>query len=271
MSIIMLLGFTVGIILALTGAGGGILAVPLLVFGAGLSMAEAGPIGLLAVGLAAALGALMGLKNGTVRYRAAALIAGAGIICSPLGLWLAQRSPNRPLTIVFSFVLLYVAVRVLQRAMHDAGSHSPQDNASTSKTLPPCQLDAERGKLRWTAPCARALALSGVLAGTLSGLLGVGGGFVMVPALQRYTDLKTQSIVATSLAVIALVSIAGVASSAASGHLQWAIAFPFAAGALGGMIGGRLIAARLSGPYLQKAFAIVSAAVAVALFIKAIS
>jgi hypothetical protein len=71
MTIILLLGFTVGIILALTGAGGGILAVPLLVFGAGLSMAQAGPIGLLAVGLAAALGAVMGLKSGTVRYKAA--------------------------------------------------------------------------------------------------------------------------------------------------------------------------------------------------------
>ena len=80
MIIVLLLGLTVGVILALTGAGGGILAVPLLVFGAGLSMAEAGPIGLLAVGLAATLGAVMGLKNGTVRYKAALLIATAGII-----------------------------------------------------------------------------------------------------------------------------------------------------------------------------------------------
>ncbi|HAT31924.1 MAG TPA: hypothetical protein DCW29_14020 [Janthinobacterium sp.] len=265
MSIVLLLGFTVGIILALTGAGGGILAVPLLVFGAGLSIAEAGPIGLLAVGLAAGLGAAMGLKNGTVRYKAAMLIAGAGIVCSPLGLWLAQRSPNRPLTIVFSFVLLYVAIRVYQRSIS-----SSADTSGHEKFPPPCQLDARRGKLRWTAPCARALALSGVVAGILSGLLGVGGGFVMVPALQRYTNLTTQSVVATSLAVIALVSISGVIASAASGHLQWAIALPFAFGALGGMTAGRLMASKLPGPHLQKAFAIVSALVAVALFIKAI-
>ena len=271
MTVIVLLGFTVGIILALTGAGGGILAVPLLVFGAGLGIAEAGPIGLLAVGLAATLGALMGLKSGTVRYKAASLIAGAGVICSPLGLWLAQRSPNRPLAIAFSFVLLYVAVRVFQRAMHDGAAHPSPGGAAISKAPPPCQLDAERGKLRWTAPCAWALALSGVVAGTLSGLLGVGGGFVMVPALQRATNLGTQSIVATSLAVIALVSIAGVAASAASGHLQWAIALPFAGGALGGMLVGRSLAARLSGPHLQKAFAVVSAAVAGALFMKAVS
>ena len=268
MTVIVLLGFTVGIILALTGAGGGILAVPLLVFGAGLSMAQAGPIGLLAVGLAAALGAVMGLKNGTVRYKAAMLIAGAGIICSPFGLWLAQRSPNRPLAILFSLVLLYVSLRVYLRAT--AGPADTADTAGKAQRMPPCQLDARRGKLHWTAPCARALALAGVLAGVLSGLLGVGGGFVMVPALQSYTDLTMQSIVATSLAVIALVSLAGVVASTASGHLQWAIALPFALGSLAGMTGGRMLASRLPAQQLQKTFAIVSTVAALALFIKAI-
>lgn len=273
MLVVSLLGFTVGIILALTGAGGGILAVPLLVFGAGLSMAQAGPIGLLAVALAAALGAIMGLKQGTVRYKAALLIATAGILCSPLGLWLAQRTPNRPLSMLFALVLLYVAWRVYQRAAATAAAPpagSTNNGSTNSGTAPPCRLDARRGKLNWTAPCARALAMSGLVAGGLSGLLGVGGGFVMVPALQRYTDLNTQSILSTSLAVIALVSFSGVAASAASGHLQWAIALPFSAGALVGMSGGRLLAARLAGPVLQKAFALVSAGVAVALFVRAL-
>ncbi|OPK05844.1 hypothetical protein BZ164_02070, partial [Pseudomonas veronii] len=217
MIIVLLLGLTVGVILALTGAGGGILAVPLLVFGAGLSMAEAGPIGLLAVGLAATLGAVMGLKNGTVRYKAALLIATAGIICSPLGLWLAQRTPNRPLTILFACVLMYVALRVFKRSLPP----SPASKAAVATKPPPCVLDAQRGKLNWTAPCAWALTVSGVIAGGLSGLLGVGGGFVMVPALQRYTNLTAQTVLATSLAVIALVSMAGVAASSAAGHLQW--------------------------------------------------
>ena len=263
MIIVLLLGLTVGVILALTGAGGGILAVPLLVFGAGLSMAEAGPIGLLAVGLAATLGAVMGLKNGTVRYKAALLIATAGIICSPLGLWLAQRTPNRPLTIMFACVLMYVAFRVFKRSL-------PTSKAPVATKPPPCVLDTQRGKLNWTAPCAWALTVSGVVAGGLSGLLGVGGGFVMVPALQRYTNLTAQSVLATSLAVIALVSMSGVAASSAAGHLQWAIALPFSIGALFGMACGSLIAARLAGPHLQKGFAAVSMAVSVALLVKAI-
>ncbi|WP_324740503.1 sulfite exporter TauE/SafE family protein [Pseudomonas veronii] len=266
MIIVLLLGLTVGVILALTGAGGGILAVPLLVFGAGLSMAEAGPIGLLAVGLAATLGAVMGLKNGTVRYKAALLIATAGIICSPLGLWLAQRTPNRPLTILFACVLMYVAFRVFKRSLPP----SPASKAAVATKPPPCVLDAQRGKLNWTAPCAWALTVSGVIAGGLSGLLGVGGGFVMVPALQRYTNLTAQSVLATSLAVIALVSMAGVAASSAAGHLQWAVALPFSVGALFGMTGGRLIAARLAGPHLQRGFAAVSMLVAVALLVKAL-
>lgn len=264
MVVVLLLGLTVGVILALTGAGGGILAVPLLVFGLGLSMAEAGPVGLLAVGLAASLGAVMGLKNGTVRYRAALLIAAAGIICSPLGLWLAARLPNRPLTIMFAFVLMFVAYRVFKRTLPI--SSGSKRNASFEP--PPCVLDASRGKLNWTAPCAWALAASGLVAGGLSGLLGVGGGFVMVPALQRYTNLTDQSLLATSLAVIALVSIFGVAASSFAGHLQWAIATPFSIGALIGMVCGRLVAARLSGPALQRGFAVVSAGVAVGLLAK---
>ncbi|EGF33271.1 membrane protein [Oxalobacteraceae bacterium IMCC9480] len=263
---ILLLGFTVGLILALTGAGGGILAVPLLVFGAGLGMAEAGPIGLLAVGLAATLGALLGLRNKTVRYKAALLIAGVGIVCSPFGLWLAQRTPNRPLTIVFAAVLLYVAFRTFMKTRPATPTRVPD-----SAPVPPCMLDDTRGKLSWTAPCAWSLALSGMAAGLLSGLLGVGGGFVMVPALQRYTNLSAQSVVATSLAVISLVSMSGVIASAVTGHLQWAVAIPFSGGAVLGMLAGRQLAARLAGPQLQRSFALVSAVVALALLVRALA
>jgi uncharacterized membrane protein YfcA len=104
----------------------------------------------------------------------------------------------------------------------------------------------------------------------LSGLLGVGGGFVMVPALQRYTDLAMPSVVATSLAVIALVSITGVASSAMSGSLEWGIALPFSAGALAGMLAGRAVSARMAGPQLQIGFAAISALVALAMIVKAV-
>lgn len=260
------LGLIVGVILALTGAGGGILAVPLLVFGVGLSVAEAGPIGLLAVGIAAALGAGLGLKAGTVRYKAALLIAGAGMLSSPFGIWFANRLDNRWLSILFSLVLLYVAYRTFRQA-----KDQPSGDEHADDRTPPCMRDADSGRFIWTTRCARALILTGIVAGLLSGLLGVGGGFVMVPALQRYTDLAMQSVVATSLAVIALVSITGVASSAIAGHLNWTVALPFSAGAITGMMGGRLISARLAGPQLQKGFAITSAVVAIGMIVKSLA
>lgn len=258
------LGLVVGIILALTGAGGGILAVPLLVFGIGMTVAEAGPIGLLAVGMTAALGAALGLRDGIVRYRAAILMASAGMLLAPLGLGLAHRVGNRWLGLLFAVVLLYVAFRTFSQA-----ARPPVGMADKSPSRP-CRRDGVSGRLVWTGGCTRALAQSGAVAGMLSGLLGVGGGFVMVPALQRYTDLAMRSVVATSLAVIALVSLAGVLASTATGGMAWNVALPFSAGALAGMLGGRRVSTRLSGPHLQMAFAGVSAAVAIGMMIKSV-
>jgi uncharacterized membrane protein YfcA len=89
----------------------------------------------------------------------------------------------------------------------------------------------------------------------LSGLLGVGGGFVIIPALARYTDLETRSIQVTSLAVIALVSISGVTAAAAQGALPWQVAQPFALGAVLALLAGRHLAGKLDAKRLQQAFA----------------
>jgi uncharacterized protein len=130
--------------------------------------------------------------------------------------------------------------------------------------------DTARGRLIWTLPCARVLAVWGAVAGFLSGLLGVGGGFVIVVALKRSTDLPMQSIVASSLAVIALVSITGVASSALQGHMDWPVALPFAAGAVCAMLIGRAFAKRLSGPALQQGFAEIAGFIACGLVIRVV-
>jgi uncharacterized protein len=262
------LGSLVGLILALTGAGGAIIAVPLLVFGLGLEVAQAAPIGLLAVGLSAGLGALLALREGKVRYKAAALMAACGALISPIGLWVAHRVPDAPLTLVFACVLAMVAVRMFRQK--SAGALNLHGGGECAPSNLPCRLNLERGKLDWTAPCARALALSGMLSGFLSGLLGVGGGFVIVPALKRASDIPMQGIVATSLAVIALVSSAGVVASAASGHMLWTNALPFAAGALAGMLGGRGVARHVSGARLQQSFAAFAGCVAIGMAAKAV-
>ena len=256
------LGALVGLLLALTGAGGGILAVPLLVFTLHLGVAEAAPIGLLAVGLAAAMSAALGLRDGIVRYRAAALMGGLAMALAPLGVAAAQRLPNTPLTIAFAAVLCLAAARMWERARHALRASAGDVPARAAL---PCVLDARDGRLVWTRPCAQALAVTGVAAGLLSGLLGVGGGFVMVPALTRFTELSARSIVATSLAVIALASVGGVGAAAWHGAIAWDIALPFAIGSMGASLLARAIASRVAGPRLQQGFAIVCVGVALLL------
>lgn len=247
------LGAVIGTILALTGAGGGILAVPLLVFGLGLSMVQAAPVGLLAVGLAAGVGAVLGLRQGLVRYRAALFVAFIGMLVTPLGLWLAHQLPNTPLALGFAAVLVLACVRIWRKANRELRGLSP----CAGRVIQPCVLNPLQGRLRWTLPCARALAVTGLLSGLLSGLLGVGGGFVIIPALSRYTNLEMKSIVATSLAVIALVSTGSVVSASLSGVMHWSVGAPFAIGAVLGLVITQQFAHHLAGPRLQQVFAVV--------------
>lgn len=247
-----LLGVLIGLVLAFTGAGGGILSVPVLVFGLQLSVQQAAPIGLAAVFAASLLGAVLGLRDGIVRYRAAALMGAAGMLMAPVGFFLAQILPNQPLTVAFALVMLYAAWRTLSQA----------GAAAATRAQAPCVVSAVDQRLTWTRPCARVLTGTGLGAGLLSGLLGVGGGFVIVPALTRYTDLTVRSVQATSLAVMALVSLSGVASAAWHGALDWGIVRPFAAGAVVALLAGRVVASKLPPQHLQQAFAWFSVAVA---------
>ena len=266
MAIAVGLGLLVGLILALTGSGGSIIAVPLLIFGLGWDVARAGPVALFAVGLAAALGAAIGLRAGIVRYRAAALMALSGSLLTPLGMLAAHHVPARPLTLVFAGVLGYVALRIQRQAEAAAKGEA----RAPSATLAPCLTDSLSGRFAWTPRCFWALSRAGAATGFLSGMLGVGGGFVIVPALNRTTDLSPNSVVATSLAVIALVSVSAVTSAAIAGKLDVGTALPFAAGSFAGMIGGRLIAKRLAGPRLQQVFGLIAALAAIALAVRAL-
>jgi uncharacterized membrane protein YfcA len=265
MTLAIILGAMVGVVMGLTGAGGGIIAVPLLVFGSELTVAQAGPVGLLAVGVAAAVGACLGLKSGIVRYRAALLVATTGVVLAPAGVWLAHRLDTRILSALFAAALVWVAYKSFSQGQQDGPV------GTRSRTSPPCIRDTKDGRFIWTSECAIRLAVSGAIAGLLSGLLGVGGGFVMVPALQRYTDLAMRSVVATSLAVIGLISMTSVASSIAAGHFNVAIGVPFAGGAIVGMLLGGVLSFRLSPKYSKIAFGVVCLIVAGGMIYKSLA
>jgi uncharacterized membrane protein YfcA len=265
---VLVAGLAVGLILGMTGAGGGVLAVPLLIFTLGLTVSAAAPVALLTVAVTAGLGALLGLRTAHVRYRAAALMAVAGFSGAPLGLWLSRRIPNGPLMLAFAALLVHVCVRMLRQA------HAVRVGRTAAPARSPvrCVLDPAVGRLHWTLPCARALAGAGLAAGIMSSLLGVGGGFVIVPALMRFTDLDMPSITATSLAVIALVTAGSFAAMLAQGQpVQWATALPFVAAALTGLLAGRQVAVRVSPARLQQGFALAGLTVSALLVLRALS
>lgn len=248
------LGTLIGLTLAFTGAGGSILAIPLLVLGLHLPLQQAAPVGLAAVGLASGIGAMVEHFQGIVRYRAAGLIGAFGFVAAPFGVALAQLLPNRSLLVAFAVLMAYVAWRILRPPV-DAPILRP---AATV----PCKVNPAEGRIVWTARCARTLAATGAASGLLSGLLGVGGGFVIVPALMRHTDLDIRSIQSTSLAVIAVVSISALAAAAWHGSLNWSVAVPFASSASIVLLMGRRFARGLPAERLKQAFAWLSLGVA---------
>ncbi len=315
--IVILLGLLAGLLMGLTGAGGSIIAVPLLMWGLDWSLPAAAPVALLGVSVAAAAGTWVAWPSGIVRYRAAILLFVAGLCTAPLGLWAATRLPSTTLAMCFGAALLIAAGRLLWQSR----SARPEDPAATTSrtgggprnatvdgaapsglapissvsmsatgpaTLPDgppgptpgpmpdrlpapdpgpiCRLRPDTGRLRWNRPCLAAVIVSGALTGFVAGLLGVGGGFIIVPALRLVSDMSFRAAVATSLMSIALTSLSTVALALLSGRsLPWLTALPFMAATLVGLLSGQRLAPRLGGAVLQRLFAVLLAAVAVSM------
>ena len=257
------LGLFVGLILALSGAGGGIFAIPLLLFGLHLNLTQAAPIALLAVMSAASVGAIQGLNQGIVRYKTALLMASFGIAFAPLGVWLAKHTPTQYLSLIFALILVYVATRMWNRDYKKV--YGNENNPA-----PACVLNPATSKLFWTAHCTKRLVITGSVAGLLSGLLGVGGGFVIVPSLRKVSNFDTQTIIATSLAVIALVSAGSVATYLLHGDINWNIAMPFAVSTMLSMFVFRLFSHKVPSKISQRSFAVLAVLAALLMVIKLI-
>jgi uncharacterized membrane protein YfcA len=248
-------GVLIGLSLGLTGGGGSILAVPLLVYAVGLAPAAAAPVSLAAVALTAAVGTAQVARARLPVWPAAAAFAAGGVVAAPFGIALAARLEERVLLLGFAVLALVVGVLMAWRSVRRP------DEAAAVRALPApadgggaCRL-ADDGRLRFTAPCAAVLAVAGLGTGLLSGLFGVGGGFVIVPVLMAVTRMGINRAVATSLVVLVAVGLGGTAAALARGTLPWAVLLPFVAGGTMGMLAGRALAARLAGPLLQRMFA----------------
>lgn len=257
-----LFGCITGISLGLTGGGGAVFAVPMLVYGLGIPARQAVLISLVSVGTTALTGFLQKWRRGEAELRTGLLFAAAGILGAPLGSWLARQLPESLLMLLFALLMTVIAT-VMWRKGSSSGQAAvciPLEQPVTATDYrqdgPSCQRDA-CGNLILTSRCARLLLLTGVLAGILSGMFGVGGGFIIVPALIVFSSMSMSRAVGTSLMVISLVSASGVISQLSAGqHLQWQTAALFVVGGLPGLTAGQTAARHLSTSTLQKFFAV---------------
>lgn len=265
LALTLVLGLAIGLVMGLTGAGGGVLAVPALLFGLGLTMPQAAPIAMVGVALAATVGAVEGLRRGTVRYRAAMFIAVMGWPLSALGVALARRLPDLSLRIVFVLVLAFVAWRQLRQPAKAARAEAEVDDAPRGAVA---EIDPATGRFIWNRRAFSSFAGIGAVTGFMSGLLGVSGGFVLVPLLTRFTRLDAPSLVGTSLMVGALVTSFGALAAAMQGvAISWSVATWFAAALVAGMLAARSLSRRLPPRAMRDTFVALVIAVAVAMAI----
>ncbi len=246
-----LLGLVVGVLMGLTGAGGGVLAVPGLMLVMHWGVAEAAPLAMLAVALSASVGAIGALRQGLARYKAAILMAIVALPFSSLGIQLAQQFHPKTLSGLFSLILLYIGVRQLQGCLRYDARVADENNAAL------CHMDWKTGKLSWNWLTVGLIGGVGAVTGFLTGLLGVGGAFFMVPMLRRLTDIPLRGVIATVLLVMAMVATGSLLLASYHGvPVSVDMALPFVLAAVIGMILGRLWITRLSTRVLQCSFGV---------------
>ncbi|OZE79957.1 permease [Rhodococcoides fascians] len=224
LALALVLGVAVGILLGLLGGGGSILAVPVLVYALGMDLSEAIPTSLLVIGVASATGAIPKVRARLVEWRLAAIFAATGIVGTVVGSALGRHLPEAAVMIGFAIVMIIAGARMLRSA----------DDVGTACKTGDSGIDWRR--------CAPRSIPTGFGVGVLTGLFGVGGGFLIIPALVLLLGIEMGVAVGTSLVVIVANSAAGLIAQADGLGGNWALTAAFA----GATIAGSLVAGRLS-------------------------
>ncbi|WP_055701761.1 sulfite exporter TauE/SafE family protein [Streptomyces silaceus] len=255
-------GAVVGLALGALGGGGSVLAVPALIYLLDFTPAAATTASLIIVTATSLTALYAHARAGHVRWKAGAAFAAAGLLPAALAGATAARLPQTALTVAFAAIAVVAAVRMLRPARRaDTASNHTADTATNRKA------DTASDGVR---PVKAAGAGAGL--GALTGLLGVGGGFLAVPALVTVLAFEMQAAVGTSLLVITANSLASLATrSGAAVSLDWAVIGPFIAAAVLAAWDGKRLADKVSGPRLQRVFAIVLLAVAAFMLVDAVT
>jgi len=259
---LLIIGMIIGLVLGLTGAGGSVFAVPLLILLAGMPMADAVGISLGAVAASTIYGSLRNLvqkQSAPLLWKPGVILAGAGALTAPLGKWLGLQIPELWLVSGFSVLAMVIALRMWLGASKNPAAASVVRAGNFAHIPSPgliCSMSAS-GQFELRPRCVSGLLIGGLLVGLLSGLLGVGGGFLIVPLLLALSAVSIMQAVSTSLFIIGLISSSGFISHLLmSGNNDWPLLGLVAAGGVIGMLLGQTISHKIANALLQKIFAI---------------
>lgn len=220
----------VGIALGLLGGGGSILTVPLLAYVAGMEAKQAIATSLLVVGTTSAIAAISHARAGRVQWRTGLIFGVAGMAGAYAGGLFARFIPGTVLLIGFAIMMIATAVAML-RGRKEVGPANPHHHIPIPKVV-----------------------AEGVVVGLVTGLVGAGGGFLVVPALALLGGLPMPIAVGTSLVVIAMKSFAGFAGYLSSVTIDWKLAAMVTAAAVIGAVIGARLTSLVNPDSLRKAF-----------------
>ena len=240
--VVIVLSVLIGVSLGLLGGGGSILTVPILVYVAGVEAKAAIATSLLVVAVTSAAGVFSHARAGRVRFRTGALFGVAGMVGAYAGGRIGAFVPGVWLLVAFGLMMLATGFALLR-------SRVPE--RAVVKELPVFRV-----------------LLDGVVVGLVTGLVGAGGGFLVVPALVLLGGMPMNVAVGTSLFVIALKSSAGFAGYLHSVDIDWTLAFAVTAAATAGSFLGSRLVGKISETALRKGFAGLVLLMAVVLLVK---
>lgn len=242
-------GLATGFVLGLLGSGGSIIALPALIYMLGVAPKSAIAMSLGVVAVTATLATFNHARRGNVDLKVALVFASFGAVGTYAGARLGVVTPVGVQLTLFALVMYAAAWRMRKRPVSLAvAAGGLKLSADGTAALGGCQ--------QFFSPCMAHIALAGVGVGLLTGLVGVGGGFLIVPALVLLSGIPMKQAVGTSLAIVAANSATGFAGYLGGVPIAWNLMAGFTAvTVLGSFIGGRF-SNRLSQDALKRVFAL---------------
>lgn len=234
-------GLFTGLLLGIFGSGGSIITMPALLYLLNIEAKSAIAMSLGIVAVTATITALQHWRRGNVDLRVTVIFGVFGVAGTYLGALLGVATPVTIQLGLFAAVMLAAAWKMLQPATR------PHQSVGAAAVVDCVGDDCER-------PHHGHIAVHGIGVGILTGVVGVGGGFLIVPALVLLSGMSMKRAVGTSLSIVAAKSFAGFAGYAGAVEVHYSLMAAFTAIAIAGSIAGSHLAHRLPAEHLKKGF-----------------